>query len=219
MKIKFEMKYSMSDEVNGKHYVEIPMNVWKAFNQKGRIKSNCFLNGMMYQTSLIPKGEGKYVFQLTKKMIKETSLTEGQIVAIEMTKSEPMKMNKSEEVVKKNISFRKQPTSRSCGQACVAMLLDKSVEEIFELFGKKPLGIGKIVDILNSFGIKNAQKNTRISKKNPIPSPISLLTLKQNGHYHFVVYANGKIYDPARGILNDIPTGMEISLYLEITYR
>jgi hypothetical protein len=96
------------------------------------------------------------------------------------------------------------------------MLLNKNIDEIFDLVGKRPLAIGKMVETLNALAVKTAQKNIRISKKNPQPSPLSLVTLKKENGYHYVLYKNGLYYDPSRGILNETPEGMTLSSYLEI---
>ena len=219
MKISFSTEYNKKNEVNGKYYIEIPINVWEVFNQKGRIKSECVINGFEYITSLIPKGEGKYVFQLTKKIINSLSICSGQILGIEIMKIVSTNNVGLVAVSKKHmdkIEFVEQTTPYSCGQSCMAMLLNKSIDDIFNIVGKRPLGIGKIVETLNLYGISNSQKNIRISKKNPKPSELSILTLKKEGGYHYVLYFKGDFYDPSRGILDEIPTGMSISSYLEI---
>jgi len=219
VKVTFKFEYNKKNEFNGKYYVEIPENLWEKFNQRGRIKSESTINGYTQITSLIPKGEGKYVFHLTKKMIDKSKIEDGQVLGVEIKKIEK-ENNVILEALTENrlnkIKFRKQTTSSSCGQACIAMLLDKDIDDIFQLVGKRPLAIGRIVETLNSHGVKNAQKNIRISMKNPRPSELSILTLKQDSKSHYVLYVKGKFYDPSRGVLSDIPTGMKLSLYLEI---
>ena len=219
MKVAFKLEYNKKNETNGKYYVQIPGNLWDKFNQRGRIKSECTINGAIHITSLIPKGEGKYVFQLTRKMIDKSKIENGQVIDVEIRKTE-IKNNVTLEALTENrlskVKFREQTTSSSCGQACLAMLLDKDLDDIFQLVGKRPLAIGRMVETLNSLGVKNAQKNIRISKKNPKPSEVSILTLKQGSKSHYVLYVRGMFYDPSRGVLSETPSGMTISLYLEI---
>lgn len=219
MPIKFDVTYNKKNEMNSKYYIEIPENIWIVFKQGGRIKSKCLINGVSFNTSLIPKGDGKYVFQLTKKMTEKIGILDGEELSVEIhkiVKHDSVNLINSKDSLSKNIKYRKQISSYTCGQACVAMLLNKSVEEICDVIGKGAMGIGKIVEFLNSHGINNSQKNIRISKKNPAPSELSILTLKKNGHYHFVLNFDKKIFDPARGVLDDVPSNTIVSSYLEI---
>jgi len=63
-----------------------------------------------------------------------------------------------------------QPTFETCGQACIAMISDRDINEVIK--DMKTVGstsIGQLIEILDFYGIRHAEKNIRISKKNPIP--------------------------------------------------
>jgi len=216
---QFVVKYDKENDVNGKTYIEVPFNVWEVFNQKGRVKVKGTINESPFKCTLIPKGKGLYVLLLTKKMIADASISSGDQITISI--SPDIEATVQIDVTKprmkiKGINFMKQPTSKSCGQTCVAMLANKSVEEVFEDFGKRPIAMGKIFEILAEYQIGHGEKNRRISKKYPKPADISILTLKMKDHSHYVVYYYGKYYDPSRGVLDECPEGWRVSTFLEI---
>ena len=58
-----------------------------------------------------------------------------------------------------------QPTASTCGQACIAMIAGKSVEEVIkDMKTDGPTSIGQLIEILDKYGISHAEKNKRISK-------------------------------------------------------
>ena len=62
-----------------------------------------------------------------------------------------------------------QPTFSTCGQACIAMIAGKRVEEVIkDMKTDVPASIGQLIEILDFYGIGHAEKNKRISKKNHI---------------------------------------------------
>ena len=63
-----------------------------------------------------------------------------------------------------------QPTFLTCGQACIAMIAGKSVEEVIkDMKTDGATSIGQLIEILDVYGIGHAERNKRISKKNPVP--------------------------------------------------
>lgn len=61
-----------------------------------------------------------------------------------------------------------QPTFLTCGQACIAMITGKRIEEVIkDMKTDGATSIGQLIAILDVYGIRHAEKNKRISKKNP----------------------------------------------------
>ena len=76
----------------------------------------------------------------------------------------------------------KQPTFETCGQACIAMITGKDINDVIkDMKTNGPTGIGQLIEILDKYEIPHAEKNTRISKKNPEPYRYSILTVHANG--------------------------------------
>lgn len=97
-----------------------------------------------------------------------------------------------------------QPTFETCGQACIAMITGKSIDEVIkDMKTSGPTSIGQLIEILDFYGVKHAEKNTRISKKNPIPYKYSILTVHTDkGYTHWTLLFDNKYYDPEFGLID-----------------
>lgn len=97
-----------------------------------------------------------------------------------------------------------QPTFSTCGQACIAMITGKDIQEVIrDMKTNGPTSIGQLIEALDFYGIKHAEKNVRISKKNPVQSDFSILTLHMAaGYTHWVLFYHGKFHDPEFGLLD-----------------
>lgn len=111
-----------------------------------------------------------------------------------------------------------QPTFSACGQACIAMIAGKSVEEVIkDMKTDAATSIGQLIEILDFYGIKHAEKNKRISKKNPAPYKYSVLTVHTNtGYTHWVIFYDNKYFDPEFGLIEGEYTHGKITSFLEI---
>lgn len=111
-----------------------------------------------------------------------------------------------------------QPTSETCGQACIAMIAGKTVEEVIkDMKTSGPTSIGQLIEALDFYGIKHAERNTRISKKNPVPHEFSILTVHtNNGYTHWTLMYDGKYYDPEFGLIEGEYTYGKITSFLGI---
>ena len=111
-----------------------------------------------------------------------------------------------------------QPTSTTCGQACIAMITGKSVEEVIkDMKTDGATSIGQLIEILDFYGIGHAEKNKRISKKIPVPYKYSILTVHTNaGYTHRMLLYDNKYYDPEFGLIEGKYTHGKITSFLEI---
>ena len=111
-----------------------------------------------------------------------------------------------------------QPTDMTCGQACIAMITGKEIEEVIkDMKTDGPTSIGQLITALDFYGISHAEKNTRISKKNPIPHECSILTVHTNaGYTHWTLWCDGKYYDPEFGLIEGEYSHGRITSFLGI---
>lgn len=111
-----------------------------------------------------------------------------------------------------------QPTPETCGQACIAMIAERPIEEVIrDMKTNDPTSIGQLMEALDLYGIKHAERNTRISKKNPVPHEFSILTVHtNNGYTHWTLLYDGKYYDPEFGLVEDKYTHGKITSFLGI---
>lgn len=111
-----------------------------------------------------------------------------------------------------------QPTFETCGQACIAMITGRDIEEVIkDMKTSGPTSIGQLIEILDFYGIRHAERNTRISKKNPEPYEYSILTVHtQEGYTHWTLLYDHKYYDPEFGVIDGEYTHGKITSFLGI---
>ncbi|WP_155988010.1 hypothetical protein [Gorillibacterium massiliense] len=115
------------------------------------------------------------------------------------------------------IKYVEQPTFETCGQACIAMIAGVSIDDAIKTMKTRgPTSIGQLIEALDFYKIKHAEKNKRISKKNPIYSSVSILTVHMPNYTHWVLHYHGKFYDPEFGILDVCHPNGKITSFLEI---
>lgn len=112
----------------------------------------------------------------------------------------------------------KQPTFTTCGQACIAMITGRDIEEVIkDMKTSGPTSIGQLIEILDFYGVKHADRNTRISKKNPVPYEYSILTVHtEAGYTHWALLYDNKYYDPEFGLIEGEYTYGKITSFLAI---
>ncbi len=111
-----------------------------------------------------------------------------------------------------------QNSFATCGQACIAMIANKEIEEVIkDMKTDGPTSIGQLIEILDFYGIKHAERNKRISKKNPVPYRYSILTVHtKEGYTHWTLLHDDKYYDPEFGLIEGEYTYGKITSFLEI---
>ena len=111
-----------------------------------------------------------------------------------------------------------QPTFTTCGQACIAMITGKKIEEVIkDMRTDGSTSIGQLIEILDYYSIRHAEKNVRISKKNPIPYEYSILTVHANaGYTHWTLLYDNKYYDPEFGLIDGQYTHGKITSFFSI---
>lgn len=112
----------------------------------------------------------------------------------------------------------KQPTFTTCGQACIAMITGRDIEEVIkDMKTSDPTSIGQLIEILDFYGVKHADRNTRISKKNPVPYEYSILTVHtEAGYTHWALLYDNKYFDPEFGLIEGEYTYGKITSFLAI---
>ncbi len=116
----------------------------------------------------------------------------------------------------KKINYIKQPTDYLCGQTCVAMLAGVTVEEVVSVM-KNDKGTGKkdIEKALNYYGISQAKTMTKADNSSVLPKVCILkVLLPQYGHW--ILYYDGKYYDPEFGVMEELYQKARIQSYLKI---
>ena len=116
----------------------------------------------------------------------------------------------------KEIQYIRQPTEYLCGQACVAMIADVPVDDVIRVMNNdQATGKKDIERALDHYGIRQAKTMTKADNRTPLP-PVCILKVLVPGYSHWILYANGKYYDPEFGLTNELYSKAKIQSYLEL---
>lgn len=98
-----------------------------------------------------------------------------------------------------------EPTPLQCGQAVLAMLTDKRVDEIVTLCGtEKETTLKQMFSCLERCGIKFSRERKEVTIKEDLPE-VCFLSLETPKCWHWSLYFKGSFLDPEYGILTDFP--------------
>jgi hypothetical protein len=114
------------------------------------------------------------------------------------------------------ITYIKEPTGYLCGQSCVAMLAEVSVDEVIGIIGTdKGTNKQDLKKALDYYGISYAPKSTKYDSTVPLPN-LCVIRMKLPGYGHWGIYYNGVYYDPEFGVLSECPPNAVIFQVWEI---
>lgn len=101
------------------------------------------------------------------------------------------------------MEIKYQPiNSRSCGQHCLAMIADKSIDEIAQLVGHlHSTNTRELISCLNKIGIKTDSK-LRKFKNGELPPKLCIIKIRWDKGSHWVVCNKDQIYCPIVGIFD-----------------
>ena len=98
-----------------------------------------------------------------------------------------------------------EPTPLQCGQAVLAMLAGKTVEEIIELVNtERETTLKQMFDALNECGIEYNAERVAVQAKDELPD-VCILSLETPKCWHWSLYFKGTFFDPEYGVLEDFP--------------
>lgn len=104
-----------------------------------------------------------------------------------------------------NPTYIHEPTPLQCGQAVLAMLSDKTVDEIIEIVNtERETTLKQMFSALSVCDISFCKERKQISKKEELPE-IAILSLETPHCWHWSLYFKGTFLDPEYGILSDFP--------------
>lgn len=104
-----------------------------------------------------------------------------------------------------DITYIHEPTDLQCGQAVLAMVLNKNVDEIVVLLGNdRETTLKEMKETFRRFGVKVCDERVQVSDRSELP-PLCMLSLETPRCWHWSLYHNGIFYDPEHGVSDDFP--------------
>ncbi len=103
------------------------------------------------------------------------------------------------------IKYIREPDDLQCGQAVLAMLLDRSVDEIVRyLSNERETDLKEMKSALRAFGVYISDERKAVTDKSQLPD-VCLLSLETPRCWHWSLYCEGTFYDPEHGIMDNFP--------------
>ena len=116
------------------------------------------------------------------------------------------------------IKYIHEPTDLQCGQAVLAMILDKTPEYICEyLRNDRETDLKEMKRTLREHGAFISDERIQVNNKEQLP-PLCMLSLETSRCWHWSLYCEGTFYDPEHGILSDFPQSSR-KYFWEIRYE
>ena len=103
------------------------------------------------------------------------------------------------------VTYIKEPTPLQCGQAVLAMLTGKTVDEIVTLLNnERETTLKEMFYTLDYYKISYIKERKEGNNKLELPK-IAILSLETPRCWHWSLYFDGTFHDPEHGIMNDFP--------------
>ncbi|MDO5574628.1 MAG: DUF1905 domain-containing protein [bacterium] len=192
-------------------FVDIPFNMWDKTGLKGNIPSKVSILDHSFECKLIPKGSGKYLIPVPKKIHMLLAAQEEYEMSLE-----PIEMlsriNHNSPYSRKNpvrIIDSIEEINEShccCGHCCVAMLTGVPLAEIESMMGKSPASWSKIREALDYYGITYAE-NMIYPKGKKIDLPKCCIVYHDGA---FRLWYDGKYYGSVGSSSDRIISCLEI---------
>jgi hypothetical protein len=191
-------------------FIRIPFNVWETCARRGNIPAKVVIDDIPFECKLLPKGNGEYVIPINKDVLKKLdSKSEYRVEFILL--NQLSRINNNSPYSKDNpirhidsINYIKQPDIGFCGQTCLAMLADISVDEVIKIMKSKKWqsSISKVIESLDYFGFDYEEPVHTHGKNTEFPK-CCIINAKGCEKSHLMVYFDGIFYDPTVGVTND----------------
>ena len=103
------------------------------------------------------------------------------------------------------IDYIHEPDDLQCGQAVLAMLLNKDVAQVAdELANYRETTLKEMKDHLRNGGFIVSDKRIQVSSRDELPD-MCFLSLETPCCWHWSLYHAGVFYDPEHGVMDDFP--------------
>ncbi len=191
-------------------FIKIPFNVWDTCGKKGNIPVKAFIDDIIFECKLIPKGKGEYILPVNKDIFNKLS-SNGELDVKFTILEQLTRINNNSPYNKDNpirhiesINYLKQPANGYCGQTCIAMLAGISVDEVMKIMKSKKwqASISKVLETLDYFGFSYKRVVYTQGEKVNFPK-CCIINVRSPVKNHLLVYFDGVFYDPTSGVTDD----------------
>ncbi len=224
MRYFFNGKIKQEDDF---YTISLPFNVWEVSRYRDEVKAELFLDNKMIMCNLVPEDvndqKGNYKIQLTKDDVAgvNTDITHKLLMhvgatLIRVNQNSPYSVDNPIRKID-SVDIIIQPVDGTCGQTCVAMLAGVTIPEVCTVMGCREwqATMGMVISGLNYYGINHSDVIV-FTEGEEVTLPKCAVLMEKMGRFcHYLVYFDGKYYDPNDGVMTDFDKSKLLG-YLEI---
>ena len=223
MRYFFNGKIEKTDEL---YTIRIPFNVWEVCKQRDVIDAELVLDNKIIECELIPEEKGKkgnYKIHLQEEDVSHVDTDKEHKLLLHVTGS-LIQMNRNspysfDNPIRKidGIDIIIQPEDGICGQTCVAMLANVTIAEVMSVMDCREWQgtMGRVISALNYYGIDHSDIIMYTEGRDATLPKCCILMEKMGLSCHYLVYYDGKFYDPNLGIITEYDMS-KLQGYLEV---
>ena len=101
--------------------------------------------------------------------------------------------------------YIREPDPLQCGQAVLAMLTGKTVDEMIAAAGtERETTLADMLSVLEKEGITVVRQRIPVNDRSELPD-VCILSLETPRCWHWSLYFEGRFYDPEHGESDDFP--------------
>ncbi len=220
MRYFFDGKVEKQDE---QYFIRIPFNVWEVCKMREHIPAEFIIDNNMIKCELIPEEKGNYIILLPDENVATIDIEKTHKILlhiggslIKMDQNSPYSVDNPIRKID-NIDLIIQPVDGTCGQTVVAMLAGTTIADVCAVMGCREwqATMGVMISALNYYGIDHSDIIIYTEGK-PCTLPKCAILMEKMGRFcHYLLYFDGKYYDPNDGIMEEYDQSKLLG-YLEI---
>lgn len=220
MRYFFNGKIEKQDDI---FCIRIPFNVWEVCKQRDSINAEIMLDNKLIYCELLPEEKGNYVIHLSNEEVAHVDTSKVHKVLmhvggslIQMNHNSPYSVDNPIRKID-DVDIIIQPIDGTCGQTVVAMLAGVTIAEVCSVMGCREwqATMGLVISALNYYGIDHSDIII-YTEGEPTTLPKCAILMEKMGRFcHYLLYFDGKYYDPNDGIMEEYDQAKLLG-YLEI---
>lgn len=220
------MRYFFNGKIEKKDdlfCIRLPFNVWEVCKQRDSISADLLMDNRIIECELIPEEKGNYKIHLSDEDVANVDIEKVHKLLIhvsgsliQMDQNSPYSI---ENPIRKidSVDIIIQPVDGTCGQTVVAMLAGVTIAEVCTVMGCREwqATMGRVISALNYYGIDHSDIIV-YSEGSQVTLPKCAILMEKMGRFcHYLLYFDGKFYDPNDGVLEEYDFS-KLQGYLEI---
>ena len=221
------MRYFFTSKIeneNGEVEINIPFNVWEVAKQREEINADIVVDNQIIDCTLVPleKGLYKLIIPAGTELKADLNVDHKFLLHIKdslirMDRNSPYSFEKPIRKVD-SIELIIQPGDGLCGQTCIAMLAGVTIADVITVMDCREWQgtMGRLISALNYYGIDHTDVIVYPAAGEEVVLPKCAILMEKMGRFsHYLLYFNGKFYDPNLGIMEEYDMNKLVG-YLEI---